>query len=174
MKLAEMAEMERRQLGKHGIHHVVLLPIQGKKSTIGMLALACADRRRHSGKNWSFWKRGAEAGMRGESAAAGAVTRSQQQWANTFDSILDVILAHDAEFRIVRRIKRCCSAWKSRPAMYWPVVPGDLAADKSVRGCPYCERGLGLTETSDPCFGGQSAVSSSLYTEPGGRRPPSM
>src|SRR5258706_5037428 len=28
-------------------------------------------------------------------------------------------------------------------------------------GCPYCDRGAGLTEGPDPCFGGQSLVSTS-------------
>ena len=173
MKLAEMAEMERRQLGKHGIHHVVLLPIQGKKSTIGMLALACADRRRHRREELEFLETAArKLGMAVENLRLQEqVTRSQQQWANTFDSILDVILAHDAEFRIVRanqallqRLEKPASDVLGRSCQ--EILP----QTNPWRGCPYCERGLGLTETSDPCFGGQSAVSSSLYTEPGGQK----
>jgi len=28
--------------------------------------------------------------------------RSQRQWRNTFDSVHDIILAHDADFRIIK------------------------------------------------------------------------
>ena len=37
-------------------------------------------------------------------------------------------------------------------------------------GCPYCERGSGLTEGIDPCFGGQSVVSTSSYAEQGSQQ----
>jgi len=30
------------------------------------------------------------------------VLRSQRQWRNTFDSVHDIILAHDADFRIIK------------------------------------------------------------------------
>ena len=30
------------------------------------------------------------------------VLRSQRQWMNTFDSIHDIILAHDADYRIIK------------------------------------------------------------------------
>ena len=37
-------------------------------------------------------------------------------------------------------------------------------------GCPYCDRGAGLTEGPDPCFGGQSLVSTSSFTEQGSQQ----
>jgi len=37
-------------------------------------------------------------------------------------------------------------------------------------GCPYCVRGSGLTEGTDPCFGGQSVVSTSSYAEQGSQQ----
>jgi two-component system NtrC family sensor kinase len=37
-------------------------------------------------------------------------------------------------------------------------------------GCPYCDRGSGLTEGTDPCFGGQSVVSTSSYAEQGSQQ----
>src|SRR5208282_3584663 len=37
-------------------------------------------------------------------------------------------------------------------------------------GCPYCERGAGLTEGMDLCFGGQSVISTSSYAEQGGQQ----
>src|SRR5208283_4438250 len=36
--------------------------------------------------------------------------------------------------------------------------------------CPYCERGSGLTEGLDRCFGGHSVVSTSSYVEHGGEQ----
>src|SRR5258708_39136460 len=46
MKLSEMSEPERVQLRKHGIHHVVVVPVLGKKSAIGMLPLGSSGSRR--------------------------------------------------------------------------------------------------------------------------------
>ena len=48
MTASEMSEPEREQLGKHGIHHVLLLPVRGKKTVIGMLSLGCSGSRRHT------------------------------------------------------------------------------------------------------------------------------
>jgi len=57
VKLSALSEPEREQLAKRRIHQVVLLPVQGKKSVIGMLLLGCSGSRSHSARNWSFWKR---------------------------------------------------------------------------------------------------------------------
>ncbi|MGA9860487.1 MAG: GAF domain-containing protein, partial [Terriglobales bacterium] len=47
MQLSDMSEPEREQLGKYSIHHVVLLPLLGKKSVIGMLSLGYSGSRHH-------------------------------------------------------------------------------------------------------------------------------
>ena len=70
---SEMSEPEREQLGKHGIHHVLLLPVQGKKTVIGMLSLGCSGSRRHTREELEFLETAAQTlgYCRRESALAG-------------------------------------------------------------------------------------------------------
>jgi two-component system NtrC family sensor kinase len=90
---------------------------------------------------------------------------------NTFDSIQDLILAHDADFRILKTNQALLQRLEQAPAD----VLGNLCEEvlpqkRPWSGCPYCERGSGLTEGMDPCFGGQSVVSTSSYAEQGGQQ----
>jgi PAS domain S-box-containing protein len=170
MKLSAMPERERTQLEKHGIHHVVLLPVLGKKSAIGMLSLGYAGSRRHTREELEFLETAAQAlGIAVENLRLlEQVLRSQRQWLNTFDSIQDLILAHDADFRILKTNQALLQRLEKAPAD----VLGNLCKEvlpqrRAWSGCPYCERGSGLTEGMDPCFGGQSVVSTSSYAEQG-------
>jgi len=90
---------------------------------------------------------------------------------NTFDSIQDLILAHDADFRILKTNQALLQRLGKAPAD----VLGNrceevLPQERAWSGCPYCGRGSGLTEGTDPCFGGQSVVSTSSYAEQGGQQ----
>ncbi|MGA7565779.1 MAG: GAF domain-containing protein [Terriglobales bacterium] len=170
MKLADLSEPEREQLKKYGIHHVILLPVLGKKTVIGMLSLGCARNRRHSCEELEFLGTAAQAlGIAAENLRLlEQVLRSQRQWMNTFDSIQDLILAHDADFRILKTNQALLQRLEKAPAD----VLGNLCKEvlpqkRAWSGCPYCERGSGLTEGMDPCFGGQSIVSTSSYAEQG-------
>ncbi len=169
MKPSELSKVEREQLAKHAIHHVVLLPVQGKKSVIGMLSLGCT-RRRHTREELEFLETAAQAlGIALENLRLlEQMLRSQRQWMNTFDSIQDLILAHDADFRILKTNHALLQLLEKAPAD----VLGNLCEEvlpqaRAWSGCPYCERGSGLTEAMDPCFGGQSIVSTSSYAEQG-------
>jgi PAS domain S-box-containing protein len=173
MKLSARSEREREQLGKRGIHHVVLLPVQGKKSVIGMLSLGCSGSRRHTREELEFLETAAQTlGIAVENLRLlEQVLRSQRQWMNTFDSIQDLILAHDADFRILKTNQALLQRLEKAPAD----VLGNLCEEvlpqkRAWSGCPYCERGSGLTEGMDPCFGGQSVVSTSSYAEQGGQQ----
>ncbi len=173
LKFSELSEPERAQLGKHGIHQVVLLPVQGKKSVIGMLSLGCSGNRRHTREELEVLETAAQAlGIAVENLRLlEQVLRSQRQWMNTFDSIQDLILAHDADFRILKTNQALLQRLEKAPAdvlgnLCEEVLPGKRAWS----GCPYCERGSGLTEGIDPCFGGQSVVSTSSYAEQGGQQ----
>ena len=44
------------------------------------------------------------------------VLRSQRQWMNTFDSIQDLILAHDADFRILKTNQALLQRLEQAPA----------------------------------------------------------
>jgi two-component system NtrC family sensor kinase len=173
VKLSALSEPEREQLAKRRIHQVVLLPVQGKKSVIGMLLLGCSGSRSHSREELEFLETAAQAlGIAAENLRLlEQVLRSQRQWMNTFDSIQDLILAHDADFRILKTNQALLQRLGKAPAD----VLGNrceevLPQERAWSGCPYCERGSGLTEGTDPCFGGQSVVSTSSYAEQGGQQ----
>src|SRR6266852_1511954 len=173
MKLSEMSEPEREQLRKHGIHHVVLVPVLGKKSVIGMLSLGSSGSRRHTREELEFLETAAQTvGIAVENLRLlEQVLRSQRQWMNTFDSIQDLILAHDADFRILKTNQALLQRLEQAPADVLGHLCEEVLPQKGAwSGCPYCERGSGLTEGIDPCFGGQSVVSTSSYAEQGGQQ----
>jgi len=170
MKLSKRSEPEQEQLGKRGIHQVVLLPLQGKKSVIGMLSFGCSGSRSHTREELDFLETVAQTlGIAIENLRLlEQVLRSQRQWMNTFDSIQDLILAHDADFRILKTNQALLQRLEQAPADVLGNRCEDVLPQKSPwSGCPYCERGSGLTEGEDPCFGGQSVVSTSSYAEQG-------
>src|SRR5437667_390045 len=96
------------------------------------------------------------------------ILRSQRQWANTFDSIHDFVLVHDAEFRVVKANRAILQRLERAPAD----VVGNLCEAVLPRnygqwgGCPYCHGSdEGFYEGTDPCFGGFSMISTSSYME---------
>jgi two-component system NtrC family sensor kinase len=173
LKLSETPEPVREQLKKQGIHHVVVLPVQGKKSLIGTLSLGCASSRGHSTEELEFLETVSnQLGIAVENLRLlEQVLRSQRQWMNTFDSIQDLILAHDGDFRILKTNQALLQRLEQAPA---DVVgnPCEMVLPQRSpwTGCPYCDRGAGLTEGPDPCFGGQSLVSTSSFTEQGSQQ----
>ena len=173
VKLPEFSEPEREELRKHGIHHVILLPVQGKKTVIGMLSLGCSRGSRHIPEELEFLDTAAQRlGIAVENLRLlEQVLRSQRQWMNTFDSIQDLILAHDTDFRILKTNQALLQRLEQAPAdVLGHLCEEVLPQRRGWNGCPYCERGLGLSEGVDPCFGGQSVVSTSSYAEQGGQQ----
>ena len=173
LKPSESPEPVREQLKKQGIHHVVVLPVQGKKSIIGTLSLGCSSGRSHSAEELEFLETVThQLGIAVENLRLlEQVLRSQRQWMNTFDSIQDLILAHDGDFRILKTNQALLQRIEQAPA---DVVgnPCEMVLPQRSpwSGCPYCDRGAGLTEGPDPCFGGQSLVSTSSFTEQGSQQ----
>jgi two-component system NtrC family sensor kinase len=173
MRLSEMSGLERQQLEKHGIHQVIRLPLLGKKSVIGMLSLGCSGNRRHTREELDFLETAAQTlGIAVENLRLlEQVLRSQRQWMNTFDAIQDLILAHDADFRILKTNQALLQRLEQAPAdVLGNLCEEVLPQNRAWSGCPYCERGSGLTEGMDPCFGGQSVVSTSSYAEQGSQQ----
>ncbi len=170
LRLAEMPAPERELIDKQDIHHVVVVPVQGKRAVIGIVTLGCSGSLIHTREELDFLETvGQTIGIASENLRLlEQVLRSQRQWMNTFDSIQDLILAHDADFRILKTNQALLQRLEQAPAD----VLGNLCEDvlpqkRSWTGCPYCERGSGLSEGTDPCFGGQSIVSTSSYAEQG-------
>jgi len=169
VKLSETSEPQRQQLRKIGIHHVVRLPVQGKKSVIGMVSLACSERRQHTREELEFLETAAQKlGLAVENLRLlEQVLRSQRQWVNTFDSILDPILAHDADFRILKANQALLQRLERPLAdVLGHVCEEVMPHAQPWKGCPYCDNGHGMAEAMDPCFGGQAMVSTSSYAEP--------
>ncbi|HEV2118164.1 MAG TPA: GAF domain-containing protein [Terriglobales bacterium] len=161
---APTAEVLRQQ----GFEHLLLVPVHGKKSIIGLLALAGAKHRTYSTDELAFMKSTAnQLGIAAENLRLfGQIRRSQREWISTFDSMEDLILVHDSQNRIMkvnrallRRLGRAPAEVISRSCE--EVLPRGQAG---WQGCPYCAQGTGdLIEALDPCFGGFSLVSTSSY-----------
>jgi PAS domain S-box-containing protein len=165
--LAKEAAPEFRQpLSREGIHHMVLVPVEGKNSQVGMLVLGLAHFRSHTENEKAFLKAAAkQLGMAAENRQlVQQVIQSKNEWASTFDSIPDYILVHDSEYRILRANRALLSRLhRSREQiserLCEEVLPG---AGTNWSGCPYCARAE-WTVGEDRCFGGYSVISTSAY-----------
>jgi PAS domain S-box-containing protein len=155
------------------LRQLVMVPITGNKSPIGLLLLGDSGSRQWTPEELDFLQTCAK-------QLAVAVEnfrlleqnlRSQRQWINTFDSIHDIILAHDADYRIIKANQVLLEQLGQAAAdvignSCESMLPHSLG---EWTGCPYCAMGGGeeFTEGADPCFGGFSVVSTSSYTEQG-------
>ena len=160
-------------LGAEKISQVVTLPVNGSKAPIGLLMVGTSSSREWTKEELAFLQVYAR-----QLAVAvenfrllEQVLRSQRQWMNTFDSIHDIILAHDADYRIIKANqvllehlgKAAADVLGSSCEAALPHAYGEW------KGCPYCAIGATeeFVEGADPCFGGFSVVSTSSYSEQG-------
>ncbi len=155
------------------IRQVVMLPVVGKKAPLGLLLLGNSGTRHWTSDELDFLQTCAlQLAIAVENfRLLEQVLRSQRQWINTFDSIHDIILAHDADFRIVKANQVLLGQLGKAPADVMgttceTVLPHTFG---EWTGCPYCAMGGDeeFTEGADPCFGGFSVVSTSSYAEQG-------
>jgi two-component system NtrC family sensor kinase len=155
------------------VRQLVMIPVTGNKSPIGLLLLGSSSSRLWTPDELEFLQGcGKQLGVAVENfRLLEQVLRSQRQWINTFDSIHDIILAHDADFRIIKANQVLLEQLGQAAA---DVVGSscDAALPHTYgewTGCPYCAMGGDeeFTEGADPCFGGYSVVSTSSYTEQG-------
>jgi PAS domain S-box-containing protein len=175
MKSSAVPEPIQPYLKAERFHHVVLVPVLGKKSPIGTLALGSRHRLSYTPEEIEFLANSAhQLGLAIENLRlVEQILRSQRQWTNTFDSIHDLVLVHDSEFRIIKANHAILQRLERAPAD----VVGNLCEAVLPRkhgqwtGCPYC-RGNddGFFEGTDPCFGGFSMISTSSYMEQGNKQ----
>jgi len=162
-------------LKREKVHWVVMVPVPGKNSPLGVLVLGSARAQKLTVEEQEFLATcGRHLGIALENFRLQELTlRSQRQWRNTFDTVHDIILAHDASFRILKAnqillerlqlssaevIGRTCES-------ALPHSTGDWT------GCPYCALGSDkVSEGPDPCFGGFSTVSTSPFVEQGSQK----
>src|SRR5215469_8806673 len=157
------------------LHHVVLVPVQGKKSPLGTLALGKSGPCSYSLEDMDFFHTSAsQVGIAVENLRLiEQVLRSQRQWMNTFDSIQDAILAHDADFVITKANESLLQHLGKPPADVMGNTCEEVLPRQNSKWttCPYCARGdVDFVEGPDPCFGGYSMVSTSSYSEQGGKQ----
>ena len=155
------------------IRQLVIVPVTGNKSAIGLLLLGHSRSRQWTPEELQFLQACAKqlAVVVENFRLLEQVLRSQRQWINTFDSIHDIILAHDADFRIIKANQVLLEHLGLAAAD----VVGNTCESSLPHsfgewtGCPYCAMGGAeeFAEGADPCFGGFSVVSTSSYTEQG-------
>jgi two-component system NtrC family sensor kinase len=159
----------RQSLEDEGLDHIVIVPVQGKSSIIGILVLGSAQLRRYRDDELLFLTAAArQLGIGIENLQLiSKILRSQRQWANTFDALPDPILVHDEAFRVMKANR----ALLNKVGMSAPEVVNQtcdavlphIAAKWT--GCPYCmSEVLEFRDISDPCFGGYAIVSTTTYT----------
>jgi PAS domain S-box-containing protein len=171
---SEKAETEPTEcLENEKICQLVLVPVIGNKAPVGLLILGHSHSRQWTPDELEFLQACAkQLALAVENfRLLEQVLRSQRQWMNTFDSIHDIILAHDADYRIIKANQvllghlgqAAADVIGSSCESALPHTYGEWT------GCPYCAMGGDeeFTEGADPCFGGFSVVSTSSYTEQG-------
>ncbi len=89
---------------KERFHHVVTLPVLGKKSMIGTLSLGSRHWVSYTPDEMEFLTASAhQLGLAVENLRlVEEILRSHRQWTNTFDSIQDLVLLHDSEFKVMK------------------------------------------------------------------------
>ncbi|MBV9484129.1 MAG: GAF domain-containing protein [Acidobacteria bacterium] len=170
VRLKSMNAQVREAFTAEKFNHIVMVPVRGKKSIIGILSLGGRRRRSYTEEDLEFLETSAnQLGIAVENVRLmEQVLRSQRQWVNTFDSIQDLILVHASNFKIMKvnqamlgRLKMVPQAVVGNPCE--TVLP---KGPEAWMGCPYCSRGdVDFVEGPDPCFGGYSLVSTSSYTD---------
>lgn len=167
LKATESDPNFREPITAEGIHHLLLVPIEGKSAPIGMFILGMAYFRAYTEREKEFLKAAAkQIGLAAENRQLlQKLVHSRNEWASTFDSIPDCIFVHDMDYRILRansalagRLKR--TREEVVHSFCEEVLPG---ATTNWSGCPYCAHADCAGE-EDPCFGGYSVVSTSAYT----------
>ncbi|HUE50991.1 MAG TPA: GAF domain-containing protein [Terriglobales bacterium] len=175
VKTSAAGDAIRPYLKKERFHHVVIVPVLGKKSVIGTLSLGSRHRLSYAPEDMEFLTTSAhQLGLAFENLRlVEQILRSHRQWTNTFDSIHDFVLLHDSEFRVMKANHALLQRLGQAPAD----VVGQLCEQVLPRvrsewkGCPYCHGAEeGFYEGDDPCFGGFSMISTSSYTDQGAKQ----
>ena len=122
-----------------------MLPVVGKKSVIGLVLLGSSRTVCWTPEELQFLQScGQQLAIAVENfRLLEQVLRSQRQWMNTFDSIHDIILAHDEDYRIIKANQvlleqlgqAAADVVGSSCESILPHSFGDWT------GCPYCAMG---------------------------------
>src|SRR5713101_7128911 len=174
IKTSSTNETIRPYLKSERFHHVVVIPVLGKKSVIGTLSLGSRHRLSYTPDDMEFLATSAhQLGLAVENLRlVEQILRSHRQWTNTFDSIHDLVLLHDAEFRVMKANHALLERLGRAPAdVVGQLCEAVLPRQAQWKGCPYCVGSEdGFHEGQDPGFGGYCMVSTSSYVEQGSKQ----
>jgi PAS domain S-box-containing protein len=176
VRTSEMDPKTCEQLQAEGYEHVLMIPLQGKKTMIGTVNLGVGRYRSYRADEMEFFAAIAnQLGIAIENQRLfSQILQSQKQWVSTFDSIQDSVLVHDESFRVVKANMALRERLGLRDAIVKgtceSLLPGVGRSWQAWQGCPYCWRSSGYETGPDPCFGGFSQVSTSSYNEQETRR----
>ncbi len=173
IKIQQAGETLREFYKSENFHHIVVVPIMGKKAPIGTLTLGSRKRISYAAEELKFLKNTAhQLGLAAENfRLVEQILRSHRQWSNTFDSIHDCVLLHDSDFKIMKANRALLQRLgKSASDLADRLCTEVLPHDSAWTNCPYCSASDDFFyEGVDPCFGGFSTVSSSSYSEQGSK-----
>ncbi|HUO59319.1 MAG TPA: GAF domain-containing protein [Candidatus Acidoferrales bacterium] len=170
-RVSTLMPQYRDQFAAANIRHLLLLPVLGKATSLGVLTFGMPNARSYIAEEMRFlFTTANHLGIAVENLRMfEQLVRSQRQWSSTFASIEDFILVHDSEERIVKANRALLLKLGSSGA----TVTGRPCSEvlpNATAGCPYCIRAAQTAgEAPDPCFGGYSLVSTSSYIEEPGR-----
>ena len=173
VRVSSTDKAAQANLKKEGFQHCVLVPVLGKKSIIGTLTLGGRRRLTYTPEEMEFLTTTAhQLGLAVENLRLmDQILRSYRQWTNTFDSIQDVVLVHDASFRIIKANRALLVRLQRAPADVVGALCESVLPRKRIGwvDCPYC-RNDDAYEGPDPCFAGLSLVSTSSYADQGSQQ----
>lgn len=170
LMVRELDRETRLSLEGAKLNHLLMIPMTGKSSVIGVLLLGIAYERSYTPDELKFLVTTSnQLALALENVRLfEQILHSQRQWVATFDSIEDLVLVHDSEGRILRVNRALLTKLRVLAAQQ---IVGRLCKEvlpKTTDGCPYCQRPAAKTDADvDPCFGGYSLVSTSNYSVEG-------
>ncbi len=169
----EPDEQERRRMAESAVQEIIALPLKGKESTLGILAIGTSTAMRYEADEIAYLTNIANfLGLTLQNVRLfEQVDSVHRQWEYTFDSIGDPILVHDQQYRIVRLNQRLRHITGRDAAAHAGRSVCDLFPQKNLdyKDCPYCEGRAGEGDDPDPWLPGYFLASNSKFTDPSGR-----
>jgi len=167
-------EEVRRRMAESGLRELVTLKLPGKDGPLGVISIGSGRSVRFQPDEISYLLNiTSQLGLTLQNVRLfEQVTKAQQQWEYTFDSIGDPILVHDGEFRVLRSNQRMGQLLGRTPeALVGRQVSEILSRTAAkYRGCPYCEGVAGEGDDADPWLSGHFLASNSPFTDQTGRQ----
>lgn len=164
----------RRWMQAEKLSALLLTRIPGKEVPLGLLAIGSMTARKYEAEEEDYVMNVANLlGLTVQNLAlVESVSYSQKQWEDTFDSIDDLILVHDADGRILRINRALANRLQAEPRELAVRTVREVLkqGNESWNRCPYCESAAGETEKFDPSFGGYFQSTDSAFHDSKGKR----